>query len=185
VLIAMAGLPGAGKSTLAAHLAGRLGAVVLDKDRVRAALFPPPVLDYSAVQDEVTMAAIYRAAQAILGADPRRAVILDGRTFLRPGQLRPLLELGERLFLIECVCDDAVARERLERDLAEGRHPAGNRTFDLYLSLKASAMPIPIPHLVLDTGKTPLEECLRRCLEFVGAVQRPPGGEPASSRVVS
>jgi adenylylsulfate kinase len=185
VLIAMAGLPGTGKSTLAAHLAERLGAVVLDKDRVRAALFPPAVLDYSDVQDEITMAAIYKAATAILRADPRRAVILDGRTFLRAGQLRPLLELGERLFLIECLCDDAVACERLEKDLAEGRHPAGNRTFELYQSLKASAEPIPIPHLVLDTGKTPLEECVRRCLEYVGAAERPPGGEPADGRVVS
>jgi adenylylsulfate kinase len=168
MLIAMAGLPGTGKSTLAAHLAERLGAVVLDKDRVRAALFPPPVLDYSAAQDDITMDSVYRAAAAILRADPRRAVILDGRTFLRPGQLQPLLELGERLSLIECVCDDAEARERLERDLSEGRHPAGNRTFVLYQTLKAAAVPIPLPRLVLDTGKTPLEECLRRCLDYLG-----------------
>jgi adenylylsulfate kinase len=52
MLIAMAGLPGSGKSTLAARLEERLGAVVLDKDRVRAALFPPRVLDYSAAQDD-------------------------------------------------------------------------------------------------------------------------------------
>ena len=37
MLIAMAGLPGSGKSTLAACLEERLGAVVLDKDQVRAA----------------------------------------------------------------------------------------------------------------------------------------------------
>jgi predicted kinase len=43
MLIAMAGLPGSGKSTLATCLEPRLGAVVLDKDRVRAALFPPRV----------------------------------------------------------------------------------------------------------------------------------------------
>src|SRR5262249_39463493 len=53
VLVAMAGLPGSGKSTLAACLERELGAVVLDKDRVRAALFPPRVLDYSAAQDEI------------------------------------------------------------------------------------------------------------------------------------
>ena len=38
VLIAMSGLPGSGKSTLAACLERELGAVVLNKDRVRAAL---------------------------------------------------------------------------------------------------------------------------------------------------
>jgi predicted kinase len=173
VLIAMAGLPGSGKSTLASLLAGRLGAVVLDKDRVRAALFPPPVFDYSDEQDEITMAAIYKAAEAILRADPNRAVILDGRTFLRPGQLRPVLELaaslGQELRVIECRCDDAVARGRLEADLAGGRHPAGNRTFELYLAVKAAAEMIPVPHLALDTGTTPLDECVRRCLDYLGA----------------
>jgi adenylylsulfate kinase len=39
MLIAMAGLPGTGKSTLANALANALGAAVLNKDRVRAALF--------------------------------------------------------------------------------------------------------------------------------------------------
>ena len=167
----MAGLPGSGKSTLAACLERELGAVVLSKDRVRAALFPPAVLDYSEAQDDITMDAVYRAGAAILGADPRRAVVLDGRTFLRPGQVRSLLDLatplGERPSIIECVCDEEVARGRLERDLAGGGHPAGNRTFGLYLSLKAAAVPIMAPHLVLDTGRTPPEECARRCLEYL------------------
>jgi predicted kinase len=47
MLIAMAGLPASGKSTLAARLASELAGVVLSKDQVRAALFPPPVLDSS------------------------------------------------------------------------------------------------------------------------------------------
>src|SRR5262249_25441835 len=82
VLIAMAGLPGSGKSTIATCLERELGAVVLNKDRVRAALFPPRVLDYSAVQDDVTMAAIYQAAAAILRALPRPGVISLGRASL-------------------------------------------------------------------------------------------------------
>src|SRR2546425_786694 len=61
VLITMAGLPSSGKSTLAASLKRELGAVVLDKDRVRAALFPARVLDYSDTQDDIAMAAIYQA----------------------------------------------------------------------------------------------------------------------------
>ncbi len=66
MLIAMAGLPGTGKSTLAERLKAELGAVVLNKDEVRAVLFPPPVLDYSAAQDDLCMAAIYAAAAAII-----------------------------------------------------------------------------------------------------------------------
>jgi len=169
VLIAMAGLPASGKSTLATCLAQELRAVVLDKDQVRAALFPDPVLDYSAVQDDIAMAAIYQGAAAILRADPQRVVILDGRTFLLPDQLKPFLDLcasvGEQARIIECVCDDDIARRRLEEDLAAHRHPARNRTYALYLSMKAKAQPLTVPHLVVDTGRLPLTECVRQCLD--------------------
>jgi adenylylsulfate kinase len=173
VLIAMAGLPGTGKSTVAACLWRELGAVVLDKDRVRAALFPPRVLDYSAAQDDVCMTTIYQAAAAILKATPQQPVVLDGRTFLRAGQVADLLTLASSLGtpprVIECVCDEDVARRRLEADQASGGHPAGNRTFALYLSLKAAAEPLTVPRLVLDTGRLPLEECVRRCLDYLRA----------------
>jgi predicted kinase len=113
LLIVMAGLPGTGKSTLAARLAEVLGGVVLSKDAVRAALFPAPVLDYSAAQDHVAMSAVYSAAEYILKADSARPVFIDGRTFSKPGQLdAPLAlaaELGEPLRVIECVCADEIA----------------------------------------------------------------------------
>ena len=171
MLIAMAGLPGTGKSALAARLAEELGAVVLGKDQVRAVLFPPPVLDYSTEQDNLCMDAIYRAAAYILRTFPAQAVILDGRTFLRTHQVRDLFALaqaaGEKAHIIECVCADEVARERLEHDLRTGRHPARNRTFALYQRLKAAAEPLVVPRLVLDTGTLSLEECVRRGLAYL------------------
>ena len=173
VLIAMAGLPGSGKSRLAACLEERLGAVILDKDQVRSSLFPLRVLEHSEMQDDITMAAIYRAAAAILQGNPEQAVILDGRTFLRPGQVQSLLDLaaslGETPRVIECVCDDAVAKERLERDRVRRGHPAGNRTFALHQELKAATVPITVSRLVLDTGLLSLDECVRRCLDYLGA----------------
>src|SRR5947209_4224497 len=96
MLIAMAGLPGTGKSALAARLAARLGGVVLSKDVVRAAMFPPPALDYSREQDDLTLAAIYAAARRILGTS-RHAVIIDGRTFSRAYQLRDLFAAAEQI----------------------------------------------------------------------------------------
>jgi adenylylsulfate kinase len=170
MLIAMAGLPATGKSALAAGLAAALGAVVLSKDAVRPALFPPPALDYSREQDDVCMTAIYHAAAYVRRTPPRHSVILDGRTFLRSYQVRDLLALYASLHeppcIIECVCADEVARARLEGDARAG-HPAGNRTFALYLALKAEAEPLPVPRLVLDTGRTPLVECVRQCLVYV------------------
>ena len=172
MLIVMAGLPGTGKSSLAAALQPLLGAVILNKDTVRAVLFPAPVLDYSTAQDDVCMAAIYQAAAVILKALPRQAVIIDGRTFLRSYQIHDVLALAASLnapaHFIECVCEDDIAKARLESDLAQGKHPAGNRTYALYLTLKAAAEPITIPRLILDTGKTSLEECVKRSIAVLG-----------------
>src|SRR5947209_6928478 len=113
----MAGLPGTGKSTLAARLADALGGVVLSKDVVRAALFPAPVLDYSSAQDEVAMSAVYGAASSILKSRPARPVFIDGRTFSKPGQLDTPLALAAKLGVsfrvIECVCADEVACARI------------------------------------------------------------------------
>jgi adenylylsulfate kinase len=182
MLIAMAGLPGAGKSTVAARLASALGAVVLNKDQVRAALFPPPVLNNSAEQDDLCMAVIYQAAAYILKASPRQHVIIDGRTFLRPAHLDGLFHwaasLNEAPRLIECVCDDEVARARLEQDQVRDSHPAKNRTYALYLAVKARAEPIPVPQLVLDTGKLSLDDCTERCLGYLqrGEAEQQPEG---------
>jgi predicted kinase len=172
MLIVMAGLPGTGKSSLAAALQPILGAVVLNKDIVRAALFPAPALEYSTTQDNVCMAAIYEAAKVVLRKFPRQAVIIDGRTFLRSYQIHDVLALAASLdapaHIIECVCDDDIAKARLESDLTRGEHPAGNRTYALYIALKAAAEPITVPRLILDTGKTSLEECIKRSLAFLG-----------------
>jgi predicted kinase len=175
VLIAMAGLPGTGKSTLAVRLAAVLGGVVLSKDVVRGALFPGAALDYSSTQDEIAMAAVYEAAAYILKTHPR-PVLLDGRTFSKPGQLDAPLALATALgvpfHVIECVCADEIARARLAADHAAGTHPAGNRTPDLYDRTKAAAVPLTVARLTLDTGTLSLEECVRRVVEYVRSSSR-------------
>jgi predicted kinase len=171
MLVALAGLPGTGKSTLAARLADSLGGVVLSKDVVRSALFPHPVLDYSREQDDIAMNAVFAAAERTLATDPARAVLLDGRTFSKPYQVADALALAERvgqpLCVIECVCADEVAEARLASDHAAGTHPAGNRTPDLYARAKTAAPPLTLPRLTLDTGTVTLDECVRCALAHV------------------
>jgi adenylylsulfate kinase len=117
------------------------------------------------------MRAIFHAAAYIRTNFPDRPVLIDGRTFLQPYQVRDFIALAdsrkEPPRIIECVCADEVARKRLEADLDSGTHPARDRTFDRYLEVKGKAEPITIPRLVLDTGAVPLEECVRRCLGYL------------------
>jgi len=171
MLIAMAGLPSAGKTTLAGRLAKELDGLVLSKDQVRAALFPASVLDYSTAENDISMDAIFAAAGYIRKTFPERPVFIDGRTFLRSYQVYDLLALAASLDetprIIECVCLDEVARERLEHDLASGTHSAKNRTYSLYLAVKANAEPITVPHLVLDTGTATLDVCVKRSLAYL------------------
>jgi predicted kinase len=170
MLIVMAGFPGTGKSTIANRLAERLGGVVLNKDALRAALFPGPVLDYSREQDDLTMEAIYAASRNIL-ASGNASVIIDGRTFSKAYQVRDLFAAADRIGqsprIIQCVASDDVIRTRLQRDAETDSHPAKNRSFDLYLAVKAAAEPLTVPHLVLDTGSLPLNECVERAIRFV------------------
>ena len=117
------------------------------------------------------MAAVFSAARLLLTSDPSRVVILDGRTFRRSAQVADLLALaaavGQPARVIECVCDEPTARARLDRDAAAGTHPAGNRTGGLHAAVKATAEPLTVPRLVLDTGRLTPDECLVRALAYL------------------
>ncbi len=172
MIIAFAGLPATGKSTIARAVRERLEAVILDKDHIRSSLFPPDTIEYSRRQDDFCMAVAYQVAEYLFEQDPTRCVILDGRTFSSRDQVQALVAFASRvrqpLKLIECVCADETARARLAGDVLASRHPAADRDFNLYLRLKSKAIPIPPPKLLLNTDQ-PLELCVRVCLDYIQA----------------
>jgi predicted kinase len=162
MLILMAGLPGTGKSTLSWALAAELGGTVIDKDHVRAALFDPPDIEYSTGQDEFCVRVMLKVAGYLFRKDPARKVFLDGRTFSRSDQLRRATgyanALGQPWRILECVCSDETARKRLESHPA---HPARNRDFHLYESVKGRFEEIVLPKAVIDTDQ-PVEDCIEQ-----------------------
>ena len=165
MIVVMAGLPGTGKSTLAHALASKLDGRVLGKDEIRVALFSHRGIEYSTAQDDFVMQVMLEAAGWILRKDPERVVILDGRTFSRQYQIDRVLEAAAELHqpwcILECVCSEKTARARLE--MTAPAHPAENRTFALYLEVKARFERILPPSTVIDTDK-PLEECVNQAL---------------------
>ena len=164
MLILMAGLPGTGKSTLSRAFASELGGTVLDKDEIRAALFPAADIEYSTEQDDFCMAVMLKVAGYIFRKDSKRNVFLDGRTFSRAYQLKRATgyaeALGQAWRILECVCSEESARRRIEQD---GEHVAANRTFALYLEVKARFEEIALPKTVIDTDR-PLEECVQTAM---------------------
>jgi adenylylsulfate kinase len=166
MLVVMTGLPGTGKSTLVRELLQTAPGICLDKDLIRPALFPPAAIDYTAAQDDVCVEAMLLAAEYLFDKDRTRLIFLDGRPFVRRRQREQVLDWAARLsvvpVLIECICPEELARERLERDRAQ--HLADNRDFALYQSLKAQWEPIAEPHLTVDTSQA-LEQCTAAVLD--------------------
>jgi predicted kinase len=162
MLILMAGLPPSGKSTLCNELAKELSGVVFNKDQIRSAIFSPAAIEYSVEQDDLIQKIMLDAAAYILQKNPRRNVFLDGRPFSKSYQIERAIAVADSLKqpwrILECVCSDKTARQRLKA--SAGEHPATNRDYELYLRVKTGFEEITRPKTVINTDGS-LDQCAR------------------------
>lgn len=181
MIVIMAGLPGTGKSTLARAMAQAGGGIVLDKDVIRSVLFPADYVEYSNEQDDFCQTVMLETAEYLIERHPGLRIFVDGRTFSRKYQIDGVIEAARRLNaecrIIECVCAEETARRRL--DASRLSHPARNRSFELYRSLRAQCEPIAVPKLVVDTD-APLEECAAEAGAYLGPLPYGHGSESIS-----
>jgi predicted kinase len=167
MIVLMAGLPGTGKTTLADELAARTSGRVLSKDQVRRSVFLEEEIEYSSRQDDLCVGMILDIAAHLLERNPSRMIFLDGRPFSRRYQINNVIARADSLHqpwrILECVCSEKTAKQRLERDVATGAHAAGNRDYQLYVDVKARFEAIMRAKALIDTD-LPLEACVQRAL---------------------
>ena len=141
------GLPGAGKTTVAEHVADLLDAELLRTDVVRTDLFPDPEYtdaELRAVYDEL----FERAAAIVRRGD---SVVLDG-TFQhrehRDSAQTTADELGVPATLVKVECEEAVVRERI-RQRSDDESDAD---FEIHQQYRESFDSIEREHAVLDNS---------------------------------
>jgi predicted kinase len=122
MLIAMAGLPGAGKSTIAGILGGRLNASVVSVDPIESAILAAGI-----DSDQPTGLAAYLVAETMaeLVLDSGHHVIVDAVNAVNPAReqwVTLAARQSEQVRFIEVVCSDIdLHRRRLET--RGQRHP--------------------------------------------------------------
>jgi predicted kinase len=128
-VVALMGLPGAGKSTVAAHLAARLALRRVDRDEIRAALFPR--CDYSVLEKRAAFRSLLHALEVNCALG--HSSVIDGMTFSRRRDVervaRTIEPFGARLLPVWLDVPAETARARIARDIASGvPHVAADRT---------------------------------------------------------
>lgn len=172
VAVLVAGVPGAGKSTLAEGLARELRAAVFSMDWQLGALTPFRVLtdeNVDPLAEMMVVAALARQVQ--LGLD----VVLDvtgHEVETRERYQRVAESLGARFVGVECVCSDAdLHRSRVQgRDRGiPGWHPTVS--WEHVVRMQGWWEAWPEADLVVDSAKQDAETSLKQVLEAVATAR--------------
>ena len=163
IIVQMHGEPGSGKSTIARELRRALGAIVLDKDVIKAALLR------SGVGEAQAAPAAYEAffeLAADLAAQGRSLVLDNPVNWPRIEEkwIRVAKRHSATRVMIECVCAD---RTELARRLAARQSLESQPRVPLAPRKAAIDFEPASPRLVLDTRR-PIGENVERALAYIG-----------------
>ena len=164
IVVQMHGEPGSGKSTVARALGQRLGAVVLDKDVIKAALLRAGIAEQQAAPGAYEV--FFAQAHALVAAG--QSVILDNPVYWEPVERR-WFEIAEAAgsprILIECVCPD---RKVLVHRLATRDAVESQPRDPLDIRKHPNSAPTQYqPRLTLDTTARPVDDLVAEALAYI------------------
>jgi predicted kinase len=170
VVIALMGLPGAGKSTVAEALVrARPALVLLSRDALRRELIAEPAYDDD--EKRALLAALLERLDAHLAAG--RSVVLDGLTLSRSADRRAVeaaaARRGARALLALVEVGEGEARRRIA---GAGGHLAADRTPDLVTEVAARFEPPEAGVVRLDGTRAP-DALAAQVLGAIGHLSRP------------
>lgn len=172
--VVVTGLPGSGKTTLAAAVAVRLNVPLIAKDHIKEILADHLGLGPLADQYGKT------AVQVMYGlASKAPEVVLE--SFFWPGLSEPeLLALERPLVQVHCRCSPELARERFLRRLRDGaRHPVHHAMHD-WERFSGGAGLLDLPGVLVEVDTTHAVD-VGEVAERVAAAVRTLAGQAVSS----
>ncbi|MDZ7746119.1 MAG: AAA family ATPase [Halobacteriales archaeon] len=145
-LVAISGVPGTGKTTVAEAIADRIDATVLRTDVVRKELYDDP--EYTETETETVYDEVLERARKRLATEN---VVVDAtfRTREVRDAARVVAEETDSVFrLVGVDCDDAVVRERI-RERTDDESDADIEVYELF---REQYEPLDAPDLVVDNS---------------------------------
>lgn len=178
------GLPGSGKTTLAAALAPRIPARAVSRDTVRAAMFRP--CSFTEHEKAAAFEAVLQAVK--VNCELGRSTIVDGMPFSREGELEAVSRAsgahGCRALAVFCSVPLEEAQRRIRAQDEASEPVAEDRDAELVAEVARRFRSLPEGTLEVDAMR-PVEELAEAVLERIGqppslrASARPSRSRPA------
>ena len=165
-VVVMVGLPGSGKSTFSRRLASMTGAIVLESDALRAALFETPT--HLPDESKQLFEALYGAAHCLVQAGA--SVIIDA-TNLREQDRQRAYDLAEvtgaEMLVLHFRVPERIIADRLtKRDSGGDPDDKSKAGLAVYAKLAETEEPVSREHWKIDTSDAAATEAaLQRAIE--------------------
>ena len=170
VVVALIGLPGAGKSVVARAIEDQLGLRRVCRDAIRHAMFPK--CSYSFAEKRAAFRSLLLALEinCLLG----ESSVIDGVTFSRRRDLLRvdgvILRYAFTPIPIYLDCPPDVARARIASDVENDRHLARDRTPEVVNEVLVRFDPPPPNALTIDASRPAADVC-RIAVDAVAAIR--------------